>query len=44
MLLRAWVTFFLGIVPLFGIVDVLFIFREDRRCIHDMIAGTRVIQ
>ncbi len=43
-LLRAWITFFLGIVPLFGIVDVLFIFREDRRCIHDMIAGTRVIQ
>jgi uncharacterized RDD family membrane protein YckC len=43
-LLRAWITFLLGIVPLFGIVDVLFIFREDRRCIHDMIAGTRVIQ
>ena len=31
------------LVRLLGIVDVLFIFRSDRRCIHDMIAGTRVI-
>jgi uncharacterized RDD family membrane protein YckC len=28
---------------LFGLVNVLFIFREDRRCIHDLIAGTRVV-
>jgi uncharacterized RDD family membrane protein YckC len=28
---------------LFSLVDVLFIFRKDRRCIHDMIAQTIVI-
>lgn len=35
-------------VPILGniliIVDVLFIFRSDRRCIHDLIAGTRVVR
>jgi uncharacterized RDD family membrane protein YckC len=34
----------LGLIPLYAIVDALFIFRGDRRCIHDMIAGTRVIE
>ena len=28
---------------LFGLVNVLFIFGEERRCIHDLIAGTRVV-
>ena len=28
----------------FGLINVLFIFREDRRCIHDLIAGTKVIK
>jgi uncharacterized RDD family membrane protein YckC len=30
--------------PLFGIIDVLFIFRSDRRCLHDLIAGTKVVR
>ena len=30
--------------PLFNIVNVLFIFRSDHRCIHDLIAGTKVIE
>lgn len=34
-------------IPLIGnllaIVNVLFIFRDDRRCIHDLIAGTKVV-
>jgi uncharacterized RDD family membrane protein YckC len=26
-----------------AIVNVLFIFRDDRRCVHDLIAGTKVV-
>ncbi len=29
---------------IFSLVDILFIFREDRRCVHDLIAGTKVVQ
>lgn len=36
-----------GIIPVVGsflpLVDVLFIFRDDRRCVHDLIAGTKVV-
>jgi len=32
-----------GIGAIFGLTDSLMIFREDRRCIHDLIAGTKVI-
>lgn len=32
---------FLG--GLFWIVDSCFIFRDDRRCLHDLIAGTKVV-
>ena len=29
--------------PLYGLADALFIFKDDRRCLHDRLAGTRVI-
>ena len=29
--------------PYLSLVDVLFIFRKDRRCLHDLIAGTKVV-
>ena len=42
--MRAWVTALLGIIPLYAFVDILFIFRDDQRCIHDLIAGTHVVE
>ena len=33
-----------SLVPLYALVDVFCIFREDRRCLHDLIAGTRVVR
>ncbi|WP_406697624.1 RDD family protein [Singulisphaera sp. Ch08] len=36
-----------AVIPLIGpylsVVNVLFIFRKDRRCLHDLIAGTKVV-
>jgi uncharacterized RDD family membrane protein YckC len=47
-LLRYLVIGVLGYIPVVGglvtLVDVLFIFRQDRRCIHDLICGTRVVK
>lgn len=43
-LLRAIVNSLIGMVPFYGIVDIFFIFREDQRCIHDLIAGTVVVK
>jgi len=38
----------LGAVPMIGnvftIVNYCFIFRADRRCLHDLIAGTKVVK
>lgn len=33
----------LGTIPFYPVIDTLFIFREDKRCIHDLIAGTCVV-
>jgi len=45
--LRYLPTQLIGLVPyvggLYGLIDVLFIFGGDKRCIHDYIAGTRVV-
>ncbi len=42
--LRAVVNFVISnIVPLYGIVDACFIFSENKRCVHDLIAETTVV-
>jgi len=45
--LRYIVTTLLGMMPfvggIFSLADLLFIFRGDRRCIHDLIADTKVV-
>jgi uncharacterized RDD family membrane protein YckC len=47
-LLRILVNGLIGAVPIVGLVyslvDICFIFRDDRRCIHDLIAGTKVVK
>ena len=47
-LLRVVVNGLIGAVPLVGgvysLVDACFIFRDDQRCIHDIIAGTKVVK
>lgn len=47
-LLRAFLPTLIEVIPLLGflfwVVDSCFIFREDRRCIHDLIAGTKVVR
>lgn len=42
--LRNWVRSLLGgVIPFFGLADVLWIFFEPPRCLHDLIAGTHVV-
>jgi len=47
-LLRHWLFVLLQYIPAVGSIigsfDLLFIFRRDRRCIHDFVAGTKVVQ
>jgi uncharacterized RDD family membrane protein YckC len=47
-LLRTWLMSALGFIPVIGsvvgLVDALFVFRADRRTLHDLVAGTSVIQ
>jgi uncharacterized RDD family membrane protein YckC len=49
--LRTWPIVLLQYVPLLSsvgslltLIDVLFIFRGDRRCLHDLVAGTKVVR
>ncbi len=46
-LLRSWVMSFIAQIPIVGpicsLVDPLLIFGDERRCLHDLIAGTKVI-
>lgn len=41
---RTVLNWLLSVIPFYSLVDTAFIFRRDRRCIHDHIAGTRVIE
>jgi uncharacterized RDD family membrane protein YckC len=34
----------LGVIPLYGLIDLLFIFGNKRRCVHDYIADTIVVK
>jgi uncharacterized RDD family membrane protein YckC len=47
-LVRNWLMMLLQQIPVVNLIlpllDALFIFRQDRRCIHDLIAGTKVVQ
>ena len=41
--LRNWVRLLFSFVPFLSLIDLLFIFSESRRCLHDYLAGTRVV-
>jgi hypothetical protein len=45
--MRSWLPFLLGLVPgfgsVFGLADACFIFGTERRCLHDRMAGTIVV-
>ena len=45
--LRYVLVLLLPLIPvvgqLLGLIEVVFIFRDDRRCVHDLIAGTKVV-
>lgn len=47
-LLRGFVNGLISAVPclgpLYALVDICFVFSDNRRCIHDLIAGTQVIE
>jgi uncharacterized RDD family membrane protein YckC len=42
-ILRDWLRMALSFIPFFSIVDAALILTESKRCIHDYIAGTRVV-
>jgi uncharacterized RDD family membrane protein YckC len=42
--LRGFVNGLIGIVPFYGLIDLLFIFSEERQCLHDKLADTMVVE
>ena len=43
-LLRTVVNGFITLIPLYLLIDILFIFSDTKRCLHDRIAGTIVVK
>lgn len=43
-LVREVLNFFIGFVPFYALADVMLIFSKDKRCIHDHLAGTSVVE
>ncbi len=41
--MRNWLRFAFSFIPFFAFIDVIFIFSDSRRCLHDYMAGTKVI-
>jgi len=42
--MRSFVPALLGFIPFFSLLDILWIFGEESRCLHDLIAGTCVVE
>jgi uncharacterized RDD family membrane protein YckC len=42
--LRNFLNGVISMVPLYGFIDILFIFGESRQCLHDKIADTIVVK
>jgi len=44
-LVPVWIV---SVIPIIGgfltLIDILFIFGRERRCVHDLIAGTKVVE
>ena len=41
---REFLNRFLTLIPFYGLIDVLFIFTDEKRCVHDHLAGTIVVK
>ena len=41
--LRYFVNWLLTLIPPYVLIDHVFIFAKNRRCVHDYLAGTKVV-
>jgi len=44
LVLRSFVNNLFAWFWIYALVDAVFIFRTDRRCVHDLLAGTKVVR